>query len=32
MKNEVAESEMIEVVSIKAKQYAYLTKEGNCGK
>ena len=32
MKNEVADSEMTEVVSIKAKQYAYLTKEGKCGK
>ena len=32
MKNEVGDSEMTEVVSIKAKQYAYLTKEGKCGK
>ena len=32
MKNEVADDEIIEVVSIKAKQYAYITKGKKCGK
>ena len=32
MKDEVNDSEITEVVSVKAKQYAYLTEKNKCGK